>query len=263
MKNEIGDKHGIWMALNNIGTVYAYLGNYQKSLDYFQQALAIDKETGDKLNEGMYLTNIGKVYYELGYYSKALDYYQQALATDRELGDKYGEMVSLINIGLTYKKLDEYQKAKNTLQDSIAIGESIGVGGTWNALRALASTEIELKQPELAIKHYEQAIYNIDKARDLLTNEHKTSFMRRKIFIYDELIALLQYQHSKQPNKGYDRKSLEIFERKQGRLFLEEMGQSGVRRFSGLDDEIITEEQAIMLKWQKNTIFYTTRIYCS
>jgi hypothetical protein len=45
--------------------------------------------------------------------------------------------------------------------------------------------------------------------------------MRDKLQIYDKLIKLLQSQHLNHPHKHYDRKALEIFERKQGRVFLE------------------------------------------
>ena len=53
------------------------------------------------------------------------------------------------------------------------------------------------------------------------------------------------------PKKGYERKAIEIFERKQGRIFLEEMGQSGARRFAGLDNEIMQAEQELTQKLQQ------------
>jgi CHAT domain-containing protein len=56
------------------------------------------------------------------------------------------------------------------------------------------------------------------------------------------LIDLLRSLHEKEPTKGYDRDSLEIFERKQGRLFLEEIGRSGARNFAGLPEEVKSRE---------------------
>ena len=66
--------------------------------------------------------------------------------------------------------------------------------------------------------------------------------MQNKLFVYDELIELLRSLHEKDPTKGYDRDALEIFERKQGRLFLEEMGQSGARNFAGLPEQVKSQE---------------------
>jgi CHAT domain-containing protein len=247
---EIGDKDGIGRNLTNIGMVYLNLGDYPKALDYYQQALAIHKEIGGKNGIGNNLTNIGVVYLNLGDYPKALDYYQQALDIHKEIGDKRGIETDLTNIGLIYKNLGKYQKAKNAFQESLVIAKSIGVGETWKAQRGLASTEVKLNQPESAIQHYNQALNNIEKTRNLLNKEHKTSFMRDKIYVYDELIALLQSQHLIQPKKGYDRQAFKTFERKQGRLFLEEMGQSGARRFSGLDNKIVEAEESLIFKWK-------------
>ncbi len=62
-------------------------------------------------------------------------------------------------------------------------------------------------------------------------------------YVYDVLIDLLQKLHKEHPDKDYDRKALEIFERKQGRVLLEEMGKSGARRFAGVPDDIKNGEE--------------------
>ena len=213
--------------------------------------MAIHREIKDRRWEGTDLSNIGVVYSKSGQYQKALESYQQALAIHREIKDRRGEGIDLSNIGVVYKKLGEYQQAKEAFQDSIAIEKSISVGETWKAQRGLASTEAKLNQPEPAIKHYEQALDNIERLRAGLEKEHKLSFMQNKQFVYDELIALLQSLHPTQPEKGYDHKAFETFERKQGRGFLEEMGQSGARRFAGLDNEILEQEQSLVQRLQK------------
>ena len=200
---------------------------------------------------GLHFYNLGMFYFNMGYYPKALDYYQQVLVIHKELGNKRREGMDLTNIGEVYKNTGEYKKAKNAFQDSIAIGKSIGTDETWLALRGLASTEAKLNQSIPAIQHYIQAIYNLEKIRNLLTQEHKTSFMRQKIYVYDELITLLQSLHSVQPKKGYDRKAFETFERKQGRQFLEEMGQSGARRFGGVSEKITQKEESFVQQLAK------------
>jgi len=175
---------------------------------------------------------------------KALDYFQQALAIAKEIGDKRGEGINLINIGKKYENLGKYQKAKNVFQDSITIFETISLRNhLWGAQYSLATTETKLNQFELAIQHYEQALNNINKLRVGLEKEHKLFFMRDKLYVYDKLIALLQFLHLNYPKKGYDRKTIEIFERKQGRVFLEEIGKSSTRRFAGVPKEISQKDR--------------------
>ena len=94
-----------------------------------------------------------------------------------------------------------------------------------------------------AIQNYRQALDTIEGLRaGLGSKESKSTYMKNKLFVYDELIELLRSLHEKDPTKGYDRDALEIFERKQGRLFLEEMGQSGARNFAGLPEQVKSQE---------------------
>jgi len=249
---EIGVKHGIGSNLTNIGLVYQNLSQYEKALSYFQQALEIRREFGDKRGIGNNLGNIGVAYSCLGQYQKALSYHQQALEIKREIGDKHGEGRDLNNIGMEYKNLGKYQQAKNAFQDSVTIFEQLGSKSPWIALRGLASSEAKFNQSKQAIQHYQQALDNIERLRASITaKQYKTSFMEDKLYVYDELIALLQSLHPNHPKKGYDRKAIEIFERKQGRIFLEEMGQSGARRFAGLDNDIMQAEQELTQKLQQ------------
>jgi tetratricopeptide (TPR) repeat protein len=237
--------------LNKEGKKAVDISDYPTALKKWEQGLNLARQAKNQQAIGAFLGNIGLVYKNLGDYPKALDYLKQALKIKKEISDRSGEGADLNNIGMVYQNFGEYQKAKEAFQDSIDIKKNIGAREPWKAQRGLASTEAKLNQPEPAIQHYEQAIDNIEKIRNLLTKEHKTSFMRGKLYVYDELIAFLQSLHPAQPKKGYARKAFETFERKQGRLFLEEMGQSGARRFAGLDNEILEAEQALTLKLQQ------------
>ncbi len=60
---------------------------------------------GDRSGEATTLSNIGAVYDALGEKQKALDYYQQALHLDRAVGDRSGEATTLSNIGLVLELL--------------------------------------------------------------------------------------------------------------------------------------------------------------
>ena len=65
--------------LHNIGWAYDSLGEKQKALDYYNQALPIARAVGDRSLEATTLRNIGWAYDSLGEKQKALDYYNQAL----------------------------------------------------------------------------------------------------------------------------------------------------------------------------------------
>ena len=67
--------------------VYDSLGEKQKALDYYSQALLIERAVGDRSGEARTLHNIGFVYDSLGEKQKALDYYSQALPIEHAVGE--------------------------------------------------------------------------------------------------------------------------------------------------------------------------------
>lgn len=238
------DKKYIGRFLGNIGIMYQNLGQYEKALSHYEQALAIHKEIGDRRGEGSDLTNIGVVFQNLGQYEKALSHYEQALAIKKEIGDRRGEANGLGNLGSVYGNLGQYDKALLSFGESQKIFSEIKAKDVrWKSLCGLARVEGKLGKHKKAVDHYSQSLDIIEELRSGITKkESKTSFMRGKLYVYDEFIELLQTLHKEHPGKKYDKKSLEIFERKQGRIFLEEMGESGSKNFADFPDEIRQKE---------------------
>ncbi len=241
---EIGDRRVGGNSLINIGNVYTKLGQYEKALSYYESALTIHKEIGNRSGEGDALTCIGYIYGNLGQNKMALLYSETALSIHKEIGDRHGEGGNLTNIGLIYKDMGQYEKAKTALSESIKICEEVGAPESiWKVQTGLARLEAKLEQNKEAVTHYEQALDTIEHMREGLTDkEAKSSFMQDKLFAYDEFIELLSALHPRFPEQGYDRKAVETFERKQGRIFLEEMGQSGARNFAGIPDSVLQQE---------------------
>ena len=72
----MGDRRGEATTLNNIGQVYSDLGENQKALQFYNQALLILRAVGDRRGEATTLHNIGQVYSDLGENQKALQFCQ-------------------------------------------------------------------------------------------------------------------------------------------------------------------------------------------
>ena len=102
---------GKGLTLNNLGVVYDALGKKQEALDYYGQALAINREVGHRSGEGSTLNNLGMVSDDLGKKQEALDYYEQALAIYREVNNRSGESTALWNIGALFFSQQCYEAA--------------------------------------------------------------------------------------------------------------------------------------------------------
>ncbi|MCP4396508.1 MAG: CHAT domain-containing protein [bacterium] len=247
IKRESNDRIGEANALHNIGVAYWKLEKIREAQRSYQQALDIRRTIGDTRGEGSTLSNLGEVYEQQEDFTKALEHYRQALTIRQEIGDIRGEACTLSNLGEVSLKIGRYQEAYQVFEHSAGVHEKLGTrDNLWVAQHGLAVVEMMLEQPEAAIQSYERTLDTIESLRAGLTEkDYKLSFIQDKLYVYDELIDLLYTLHQQHSDRGYDRKALEIFERKQGRIFLEEMGRSGARLFAGLPETLARKELEI------------------
>ncbi|MDM8567664.1 tetratricopeptide repeat protein [Candidatus Halobeggiatoa sp. HSG11] len=247
VRHKINDKHGKAVDLSHLGAAYANLKLRSKAKRSFQDALAIRRDIGDKRGESIELANIAAIYADKKQYQEALENFQAALTIDKELGNQFGTAIIQANIGLIHHQLGDNELAHTNLQAANLI--TVNTDKQWYVQRGLATVELTLNNITAAIDNYELAIEHIETLRAKLDKKtNRLSFMQNKLYVYDEYITLLQTQHQKYPNKNYDRKALEVFERKQGRVFLEEIGKSGATRFARIPTGIIQREQLLIDK---------------
>src|SRR5262249_41462555 len=108
-----------------IGHAYQGLGDYQKALEYFDQALLIKREAGDRRSEAVILSNIGLTYNSLRDYRKALEYFNQSLPIKREIGDRHNEVVTLAGLAAAENNLGNLASARNHFESALSIVESL------------------------------------------------------------------------------------------------------------------------------------------
>ena len=145
--------------LGNLGSAYRALGQVDKTIKYYDQALVIFREIGDRRNEGNWLGNLGNAYSALGQVEKAIEYHDQALMIAREIGDRRGEGNRLGNLGNAYSALGQVEKAIEYYDQALMIAREIGDRrneGNWLGNLGLAYSA--LGQVEKAIEHHKQAL---------------------------------------------------------------------------------------------------------
>jgi CHAT domain-containing protein/tetratricopeptide (TPR) repeat protein len=109
----LNDQRMIAAILNNIGYVYATLGDASLALDYYWKSLPRRKETRDISGEGATLLNIGQAYTMLGDPEKALGYYGEAQKTSKLLHSEWGEANCLLYSGQALTLIGKTQEALN------------------------------------------------------------------------------------------------------------------------------------------------------
>ena len=82
---EVGDRAGEATTLNNIGRVYHGLGDRQRALDHFHQALPIRREVGDRAGEAVTRFNIAMIHRAGGDLDQAIRELEQVVDLDRQV----------------------------------------------------------------------------------------------------------------------------------------------------------------------------------
>jgi len=111
--------------LRQLSITYESLNSLKEFLYFSQVALKIADGLNHEKEKGRCLINIGIFYKKVANYSQALNYYDQALNIVRDLENKEDESICLSNIGLIYQDLGDYDRALEYHKNALKIDQSL------------------------------------------------------------------------------------------------------------------------------------------
>ncbi len=120
------DRQKVANIYQNMGLVHYDLGNFDLSLEYYFKSLDLNKKLNTKTNIAGLTQNIGLFYLHNKDYQKATSYINESLKTYREIDDKEGIATSYSNMGLIVQEQGEYRKALGYFQDAYKSFSEIG-----------------------------------------------------------------------------------------------------------------------------------------
>ena len=145
--------------LNELGLAYDSLSEFNRAIEFFQQALEISRKIGDRNGEAKSLMGRGNAYFSLGQYQQAVYFYEQSLTICTEIGDRNGEANSFMGRGNAYFSLGQNQQAIYFYEQALKIYTEIGDrNGEAKSLNGLGSSSYLLGQNQQAIYFYEQSL---------------------------------------------------------------------------------------------------------
>jgi tetratricopeptide (TPR) repeat protein/DNA-binding CsgD family transcriptional regulator len=127
IRTELGEETGNMVStLDNIGTVYAGLGNYNQSILHLSKALKIAEKIDDKSDIAHIMLGIGSNYANFEEYNKAIDYYEKSMKIAKKIGSKSLVSTNFLRMGNVYSSQDKNEKALEYYNSALAISEEIG-----------------------------------------------------------------------------------------------------------------------------------------
>ena len=155
------------MHLNNLGVLYAELGDVLHAVSYFEQAWSVSREIGNRATEETVLGNLGTAYVRLGDLNSAVETITQQLAIAREVGYRRGEARALSNLGRAYSELNEWYRAVELHEQALTILREIGDSAAEaQTLFLLGHAYGYLKESRRALEFYQVALGTFQRVAD-------------------------------------------------------------------------------------------------
>ena len=112
--------------LNGIGNVNMRFGNYEKSREYYLQALEVFMTLGDTLDIANIHNNLGNTYLKKGEFDRAMEYYLEGLKYTGE--DTHDQQRALLysNIGNVYWYKEDHEKALTWMLRHMELNRKLG-----------------------------------------------------------------------------------------------------------------------------------------
>jgi tetratricopeptide (TPR) repeat protein len=148
---------GEMIALDRLGLLERYDGNYKQAAEYHNQSLDLAKKINDSLQMTYALSNLGQVYRMQDINTLAIKYFLLALSIQEKICDYRGAYYTQNTLGATYFVLEEFDKALTYLH------KSSNAAQTYNDKRTLSfnygcigEVYLALNQPDSALLFFQQ-----------------------------------------------------------------------------------------------------------
>src|SRR4029079_2859089 len=229
-------------ALLNMGRVCKRLNENKKALDYYKQALAIQRETGNRAHEAETLDEMGALAAAEGDYEKALELHKQAIEIQHTVGNQRREALAITNLGEVYNLLGQPEKAVEQFSKALTIFRGMGdLVYAAVALEGLARAEQKRGSLADARKYIEQSLAIRETGRSRSGSlQLRASYRATVEQAYEFYIDVLMQQK-------LDAEALQASERGRARSLLEHLSEARIDIRQGVDPALIEKERDLTL----------------
>lgn len=126
LAREHGNRWNEGVWLGNLSNCVSDLGQDARAIEYLEQASAIRRDVGDRKGESNDLGNLGNLHSAIGQKTRAIEYHERALLISREIQSREGEAEDLSNLAAGYEDLGRLDEALRCHTEALAIARSIG-----------------------------------------------------------------------------------------------------------------------------------------
>lgn len=112
-------------ALNDVAFVYWNNNHYREAADYYERSLSLNEQVANENGVAMINNNLGMLYADLGEYDKSLYSFTKTLAARRASKEPIGVISALINISVVLNNLQNYSTSVEHLLEALDIAREL------------------------------------------------------------------------------------------------------------------------------------------
>lgn len=143
------------LSLDETGTILDMQGNYNKALDYYEQARQMREDQKDTASLANSYNNLGILYSNLSDFPKARSFYEKSLAMSTQAGDMRAQANARNNIAITYYYEKNYRAALTHYEAALKIRKEINlVLPLVESYHNIADVYLELNEVEKSLEYY-------------------------------------------------------------------------------------------------------------
>lgn len=156
---EVGELPGLAVALANSGRAWNLLGEPERALESYRDALEIRRASEDRRGEAQVLNNLAVLHSSLGEIQRTLTYHRQALEIFEELEDRRWQARILHNLGYAFLLLGDLPRARVHLERALPLRRDLeDPRGEAASLNALAGLHVRQGEVERALPLHRRAL---------------------------------------------------------------------------------------------------------
>ncbi len=220
------------------------------SLKYYEEAKEIAIGIRDTATEIKTLNNIGSVYSYLGEYAKSLDYFQSALNKAQKEQDAEEMSIILNNIGIVYSQIGNYEESTRYYQRVIDLAsETKGKKVLWEAYFEIANAYRNQNKLAAALENYRKSISVIENIRSSINLEElRATYLGsdKRIDAYHNLIDLFIRLYRETHQSRYAADAFRFLEKAKARAFLDSIEVSKLDLSKGISQQLLNKETDLM-----------------
>jgi tetratricopeptide (TPR) repeat protein len=146
-------------ALHAAASAAGNAGEYARSGELFEQALALYRETGHEAGVARALAGLALAASQRGEQAAARDLYETSLGLYRKLGDSDGEWIVMTNLGGLERASGNYERATDLLERAVTVATANGdPEAAAMSLHELGDVALEQAKIALSAERYREAI---------------------------------------------------------------------------------------------------------